>query len=70
MPGGRNCLARALAAELMLGRYGYSSQLKIGVAKTPSGEFEAHAWLESEGRVLIGRFELGRYRELTGVSRL
>ena|ERR1700688_1207345 len=66
VPGASNCLVRALAAEAMLGRFGYQSQLKIGVGKTPAGQFEAHAWLESEGRTLIGQFDLGRYTEMAG----
>ncbi len=66
VPGASNCLVRALAAEAMLGRFGYQSQLKIGVGKTAAGQFEAHAWLESEGRTLIGQFDLGRYTEMAG----
>jgi hypothetical protein len=67
VPGGSNCLVRALASEYVLGRFGYRSELKIGVAKSAAGEFAAHAWLESEGRVVIGEFELDRYAAL-GVS--
>jgi hypothetical protein len=66
VPGASNCLVRALAAEAMLGRFGYHSQLKIGVGKTAAGQFEAHAWLESEGQTLIGQFDLGRYTEMAG----
>ncbi len=66
VPGASNCLVRALAVEAMLGRFGYQSQLKIGVGKTATGQFEAHAWLESEGRTLIGQFDLGRYTEMAG----
>jgi hypothetical protein len=66
IPGGRNCLVKAIAAELMLSRFGYPSELKFGVGKSASGDFEAHAWLESEGRVMIGEFELGRYAEMAG----
>jgi len=66
VPGAGNCLVRALAAEAMLSRFGYESQLKIGVGKTAAGQFEAHAWLESEGRTLIGQFDLGRYTEMAG----
>ena len=65
VPGGHNCLVRALSAETLLGRYGYSCEFKIGAGKTEAGEFTAHAWLECEGRVIIGDFELGRYAELT-----
>ena len=65
VPGGHNCLVRALGAETLLRRYGYTCDFKIGAGKTEAGEFTAHAWLECEGRVIIGDFELGRYAELT-----
>jgi hypothetical protein len=64
VPGGSNCLVRALASEYVLGRLGYPCELKIGVAKGAAGEFAAHAWLESEGRVVIGEFEVDRYTAL------
>jgi hypothetical protein len=64
VPGSSNCLVRALASEYILGRLGYPCELKIGVAKSGAGEFAAHAWLESEGRVVIGEFELDRYTTL------
>ena len=48
------CLTQALALQTLLGREGYESDLHIGVAKAPDGAFEAHAWLASGGRVLIG----------------
>ena len=61
VPKGSNCLVRALATGIMLKRYGYPSELKIGVTKPASGRLEAHAWLESGGRVVIGDFQLDRY---------
>jgi hypothetical protein len=61
VPAGSNCLVRALAAEVMLGRYGYPAELRIGVANPAVGGFKAHAWLESEGIVVIGDFELENY---------
>ncbi|HEY6420693.1 MAG TPA: lasso peptide biosynthesis B2 protein [Candidatus Binataceae bacterium] len=61
IPGGGNCLVRALATEVMLGRAGYPCQLRIGVAKPNADGFKAHAWLESGGKIVIGRFELGEY---------
>ncbi len=64
VPGGSNCLVRALASEYVLGWFGYPSELKIGVAKSAADELAAHAWLESDGRVVIGEFELDRYTEL------
>ncbi len=59
-----DCLPLALAAELMLRHYGYPAELKIGAGRDPGGTFIAHAWVESEGQVVIGDFELGKYAEL------
>jgi hypothetical protein len=61
VPGGSNCLLRAIAAGMMLRRYGFDSALKIGVTKSSGGSLAAHAWLESGGQVVIGGFELDRY---------
>jgi hypothetical protein len=64
IPGGSNCLVRALAAQTLLGRFGYRSELRIGVRKTPDAGLAAHAWLESAGTVVIGEFELENYLPL------
>jgi hypothetical protein len=53
------CLVRALAAQRLLARHGYPSTLHLGVAKSP--EFEAHAWLECQGAILIGAAAPGHY---------
>lgn len=68
VPGGRNCLVRALATEYLLHRYGYLCELRIGAKRDEAGEFTAHAWLESGGRVLIGEFELQSYVPLTATN--
>ena len=65
IPGMKNCLVQAVAAEAMLIRAGHPCALRIGVAKNGPDELIAHAWLESEGRVVIGEFELDRYTPLT-----
>jgi hypothetical protein len=49
---GSTCLAQALAGQWLLLGEGYAPELRIGVS-TANG-FEAHAWLELEGKVLIG----------------
>lgn len=54
MPGGVKCLARALTTKVILGWYAYPAELRIGVAKGEAGQLEAHAWVESQGRVVIG----------------
>jgi hypothetical protein len=50
------CLVRALSGQVLLGRYGYSSLVKIGVSRN-KGEFEAHAWLEHDNEVVLGESE-------------
>lgn len=49
-----SCLTQALAARKLLRRYGQNADLKIGVAKV-NGNFEAHAWLEMDGRIVLGK---------------
>jgi hypothetical protein len=52
------CLPQALAAEALLTRGGLPAELQIGVKKTPSGKLAAHAWVTSDGRIVVG--DLGR----------
>lgn len=49
-----SCLTQALATRCLLARRGYLADLRIGVIKADSGQLEAHAWVESEGQVIIG----------------
>ena len=51
---GATCLTQALAAQLLLSRRGYSSRLRIGVARAPGGGLRAHAWIEIDGVVVLG----------------
>ena len=69
MPGAKSCLNQALAAQVLLTRRGYPSQLHIGVAKGERGQFKAHAWVESEGKVVIGGSELTGFTPLTVLKR-
>jgi hypothetical protein len=48
------CLVEALTAQLLLARYGHPSSLRVGVARDPKGQFVAHAWVEVEGRIVVG----------------
>lgn len=48
------CLAQALVTVTMLQEAGLAATLRIGVARSKSGELEAHAWVESNDRVIIG----------------
>ena len=47
------CLTQALAAQLLLEREGIPGTLHIGVA-IAEDNLKAHAWLEAEGKILIG----------------
>ncbi len=58
------CLSSALALQHLLARSGHASELHIGVADD-AREFQAHAWLEREGRILIGEQDHDRYSRLT-----
>lgn len=58
------CLAQALAAQVLLARQGYPACLRIGVTKSEEGRLEAHAWVESQGKIVIGGSALGRYTPL------
>jgi hypothetical protein len=60
-----SCLIQALAADAMLRRSGRLPDLHIGVVREGAA-FEAHAWLELEGTVLVGNHDLHRYTLLTG----
>ena len=55
------CLTQALALHILLRRRRLQSRIRIGVAKQDGGPFEAHAWVESDDKVLIGDFDLPRY---------
>lgn len=51
---GATCLTQALAAKLLLRCFGQRAQLCLGVARTSGGTFRAHAWLERNGRPVLG----------------
>lgn len=63
------CLARALTTQILLSWRGKSANLCIGVAKGESGKLEAHAWVESRGKILIGDLpDLSRYTLLPSLE--
>jgi hypothetical protein len=70
LPVFKNCLNRALATQLMLRKSGREAQLLIGVTRGPQGKFEAHAWLERDGKIVIGTLpDLGSYTPLRSFQR-
>jgi hypothetical protein len=63
------CLTRALAAQVLLAYEGLFSTLRIGVARGEKGEgFKAHAWLECDGRIVIGGDEMPEYFPLPPIQ--
>ena len=65
---GSTCLSRALAAQALLRRAGHDSTLQLGVASSSGSGFEAHAWLEDAGGILIGGEEAGGFTVLQGMD--
>lgn len=49
------CLPKALTTHLLLSRVGQPAALRIGVAKSLEGQFQAHAWVESNGCIVMGK---------------
>jgi len=60
---GATCLTKALAAGLILRRRGIATTLSIGVSRR-GRDLTAHAWLEAEGRVLLGHQEREAYEPI------
>ena len=59
------CLPQALTAESLLHRTGRPAILRIGVKKPPTGKFIAHAWVVSEGRIVVGALPPHEMAEFT-----
>ena len=73
---GATCLTQAIAAQSLLTRSGFPSQVEIGVAKekhrvgdgsTSKNEvrrLHAHAWVVCQGQVVLGESHVERYNSL------
>lgn len=67
-----SCLTQAMALQLVLAQRGQSCFVRIGVNRSAPdaalasnvGRFEAHAWVEWQGRVLLGG-DISRWKPLT-----
>lgn len=64
------CLTQALAAQILLRRYGHPASLCIGVTRGQNDQFEAHAWVECGGAVIIGgeNIDLAQYTVLPSLE--
>jgi hypothetical protein len=59
-----SCLTRAIAAETLLRINGYPAAVHIGVARSETDAFEAHAWVECQGRIVLGGLGIERFTPL------
>jgi Transglutaminase-like superfamily len=67
--GARPCLPLAMATQWLLRRRGIATELRIGVMRDESNHLEAHAWVELDGRILIGQTSsLGSFERLPALS--
>ena len=64
VPGSRTCLIQALAVQALLAWAGCPARCHIGVAKGAGGRLEAHAWVGSRGKIVIGGGGLAHYTPL------
>ena len=58
------CLAQALTAHLFLKQSRQQASLHIGVKGSEEGRINAHAWVESRGKVIIGGPNPGDFTSL------
>ncbi len=70
VPAGGHCLSQAMALQILMARQGMHATIRYGVQQIPGVPLAAHAWLEYQGRLLIGANNLDRFVELAapGVS--
>ena len=64
------CLTQALAVQMYYQRMNIPAELCIGVAKENNERLLAHAWIESDGQVVIGGSEqvLEQYTRLPAID--
>lgn len=51
------CLTQCLALQFLLAQSGRRSSVHIGVAKNEGQPFQAHAWIDCAGQILLDRAE-------------
>ena len=61
----KNCLPQALTGHMLLKQYGHPANLGFGVYKGNEIKFEAHAWIESKGKIIIGKDGIENYTPLS-----
>jgi hypothetical protein len=65
-----SCLAQAMAGTILLARRGHAASLRLGVMRGPRESLGAHAWVECEGQVVLGRNDrFEKYTALGAINR-
>jgi hypothetical protein len=65
---GATCLTQALAAHVLLERHGFPTRLHIGVVREGAQTTRGHAWVESQGMIVIGGAMSGGWSPLFTVE--
>jgi hypothetical protein len=60
---GATCLTQALVTEILYAFRGDAAQTRFGVSRNES-RLQAHAWVESGGKVILGGAEAGKFTPL------
>jgi hypothetical protein len=67
---GATCLTQALAAKVLLERCGHPARVRVGIDRAAGAPLLAHAWVECEGRIVLGGADLARYTPLSALDPL
>jgi len=67
---GAACLTQALAAQLLLERRGHPARVRVGIGRSEDARLLAHAWVENEGRIVLGGPDVLRYTPLSALDPL
>lgn len=64
-----SCLVQALTAMVLLKRMRQPACLRIGVSKDFEGTLQAHAWVESQGSIVIGNLtDLSQFTPMSSLT--
>jgi hypothetical protein len=63
------CLVQAVTTKILLARWGHPALIRIGVIRGENGRLEAHAWVESQGAVVMGAGAAGNFIPLSSMDR-
>jgi len=67
---GATCLTQALAAKVLLERRGHPARVRVGIGRAEGAPLLAHAWVECEGRIVLGGTDLTQYTPLSPLDPL